>query len=854
MQQILQRTIKSLTAVFALLITAWLTNPVHAQPGTLDPSFNPSDAGFGSGDEGNGIILRSVVQPDGKIILGGGFTIYGGQIRSGVVRLNADGSVDQTFNPGTGINGVVYSVALQPDNKIILVGGFTSYNGTPRNRVVRINADGSIDNTFNPGTGANDTLWAVGLQSDGKIILGGELTSFNGTACQRLIRLNTNGSLDATFNSGGTGPNADVLTLSVASDNKIIAGGLFVQYNGTARSGFTRTNADGTVDNTFAIGAGANNGVLGSAIQSDGKVLIGGAFTSIGGTPNINRIVRLNIDGSRDATFNTGAGFNSQVWVITVQADGKVLVGGDYNTFNGSPQNFIARLNTNGSLDNTFNVGSGANSSVYAISVKSNDKVQIGGAFTQYNGFSSVVFAQLNSNGSFDTDFNRGSGANRDIFASLVQTDGKIYLGGRFGKYNGEHKFGLIRVNSNGSLDNTFNTGTGPNNSVLAMTQQPDGKLIIGGLFTSYNGSTINRLARINANGSLDGSFSVGTGASGSISAVILQSDGKVVAGGNFTQFNGNPRAGIVRVNADGSLDGTFNPGSGINTGGVFAIARQSDGKFIIGGDFTTFNGTPRARIARINADGSLDATFNPGSGFADFSVQTISIQSDGKIIVGGTFTSYNGTPVGRLVRLNADGSRDGSFNITSAPSDLGVFASLIRPDGKMLVGGIFSTMNGSPAVNIAMLQPNGELEPAFLSGTGAGGPNATVRTVSLQPDGLFIIGGNFTNYNGVGRNRAARIINPVNTGSPLFNKVETFQAAVFPNPNSGNFNLSVMPPVAGEYMINVYDLGGRVILSEAKNFDTGMQIMPLRINTPGMYVVSVGNNQYQATSRVVVN
>ncbi len=246
-----------------------------------------------------------------------------------------------------------------------------------------------------------------------------------------------------------------------------------------------------------------------------------------------------------------------------------------------------------------------------------------------------------------------------------IQSDGKIIIGGLFTSYNGTGRNYIARLNADGSLDATFNPGTGASNNVSTMSIQSDGKIIIGGDFNSYNGTGINRIARLNADGSLDATFNPGTGANGTVLTSSVQPDGKIIIGGDFTFYNGTGRNRIARLNADGSLDATFNPGTGANSY-VYTTSIQSDGKIIIGGNFTSYNGTARYRISRMNADGSLDATFNPGTGANNF-VLTTSIQSDGKIIIGGYFTSYNGTGRNRIARLNtACGVISGTTIITN--------------------------------------------------------------------------------------------------------------------------------------------------------------------------------------------
>ncbi|MBM6498048.1 hypothetical protein H9X54_001870, partial [Flavobacterium macrobrachii] len=360
----------------------------------------------------------------------------------------------------------------------------------------------------------------------------------------------------------------------------------------------------GANDNTFNItvgeffNSGANDNVITSVIQSDGKIIIGGSFTNYNGIP-INRIARLNTDGSLDTTFNTGSGANIHVSTSAVQPDGKIIIGGFFTSFNGSSINRIARLNSDGSLDTTFNTGSGANNTVWNTAVQPDDKIIVVGEFISFNGTTRNRIARLNPDGSVDTTFNTGSGANNIIYTTVVQPDGKIIIGGDFTSFNGTSKNRIARLNTDGSLDTTFNPGSETNSIIYTAAVQPDGKIIIGGFFTSLNGIIRNYIARLNPDGSLDTTFNPSSGAYSVIYTTAVQPDGKIIIGGNFTNFNGSTRICIARLNSDGSLDTTFNPGSGANNT-VRTTAVQLDGKIIIGGDFTQYNGITRNRIARL--------------------------------------------------------------------------------------------------------------------------------------------------------------------------------------------------------------------------------------------------------------
>lgn len=367
--------------------------------------------------------------------------------------------------------------------------------------------------------------------------------------------------------------------------------------------------AQGGLDATFVSGTAVSTGnVASSVVQSDGKVVIGGTFTSYNGTA-INRICRVNTDGSLDATFNVGTGVNQLISKVLLQPDGKIIIVGNFTTYNGSTRNRIVRLNSDGSIDGTFTVGTGANNQIYSAALQPDGKIIIGGTFTSYNGT---------------------TGVNR-----------------------------LARLNSNGTLDGSFSAGTGPDSWTYAMVIQPDGKIVIVGNFSSYAGTTVNRVARVTSTGALDNilSFNAGTAMSvaGSIGyAVDLQSDGKIIIGGNFTTFNGATKNRLVRLNTDGSTDNTFNSGGSNANNIVYSCKVQPDDKILIGGHFTAFNGvTIPARMACLNSDGTRDVTFNSGGAGATSSfVLDIALNASQDIYIGGAFVAYNGTTRNKLAKL----------------------------------------------------------------------------------------------------------------------------------------------------------------------------------------------------------
>ncbi len=687
-------------------------------------------------------IVRVIsTQSDGKMIVVGDFTTYRGASANRIIRLNSDGSRDDSFNVGTGFNNIVYSNSIQSDGKIIVSGSFTSYQGVVANRIIRLNSDGSRDNSFNIGTGFNNIILTSSVQSDGKVVIGGSFTTYQGVSANRIIRLNSDGSRDNSFNVG-TGFSSNIRSITIQSDGRIIIGGDFTTYQGVSANRIIRLNSDGSRDNSFNIGIGFNNIVYSIASQSDGKVIVGGSFTTYQGV-TLNRIVRLNSDGSRDNSFNIGTGFNNNILSINIATNGKVIIGGAFTTYQGVSANRIIRLNSDGSRDNSFNIGTGFSSSVNTILIQTDSKLIIGGAFITYQGLTANRMIRVDINGSTDSSLNLGPGLNGNVRTITGQSDGKTIIGGEFITYQGESINRIMRLNTNGSRDNSFNVGTGFNNNVLITNIQNDGKIIVGGDFTNYQGVGVNRIIRLNSDGSRDNSFNLLSGFNGSVNSISIQNDGKLIVGGGFTAYQGGAANRIIRLNINGSRDNSFNIGTGFN-GGVLSIGIQGDGKVIIGGSFTTYQGITANRIIRLNSDGSRDNSFNIGTGISS-NVRSIIIQNDGKVIVGGDFTNYQGVGVNRIIRLNSDGSRDNSFNIGTGFNNI-VYSISTQNDGKLIIGGSFTTYQGAAANRIIRLNSDGSRDNSFNIGTGF---NNQVLTSSIQNNNKIMLGGSFTNYKG---------------------------------------------------------------------------------------------------------
>jgi uncharacterized delta-60 repeat protein len=365
------------------------------------------------------------------------------------------GYLDSAFlSTSGGTDGTVRAIAVQRDGKILIGGSFSTYNGVTRKHIARLNRDGSLDDGFHEtGTGLNSSVYDIAVQDDGKILVCGELNAYNGTGRGYIARLNSDGSLDETgFLATGAGADSIVCSIALQDDGMALIGGYFTEYNGTARGHVARINTDGSLDETgfLATGTGAADAVQEIAVQDDGMILIGGDFTAYNGTPR-GHVARLSSDGSLDETgfLATGAGADGSLYSIVPLGSGSILIGGSFTTYNGTARGNVARLSSDGSLDESgfLASGAGADGMVTSIALAGDGRILVGGYFLAYNGVSRGLVARLGPDGALDATFlATGSGANDSMWSVAVQGDGKVLIGGGFYTYNGTSVRGIARL------------------------------------------------------------------------------------------------------------------------------------------------------------------------------------------------------------------------------------------------------------------------------------------------------------------------------------------------------------------------------------------------------------------------
>ncbi len=661
-------------------------------------------------------------------------TLLGGLIHGGHSTLDL---VDPSFNPQIQTSSLrcksVDQIIPLPDGKVLVVGQFNTYDRRPAERLARLNADGTIDPTFNSNLPIDpyfNTTIRVQIQASGKILV---LTIDFDAETYKVIRLNSDGTIDGTFQTYFVwGYYVDSFSFAVDAEDRIVLSGGFNDGS------LIRLTPNGAVDPTFQLPSSFNPSLLGT---QNNKLIV----------QSNNTIQRLNENGEIDSSF-TPRNF-SKYWIkAIVQSDGKILLLGTTE---------LRRLNENGSDDTGFPVMTfpySPNTNKLALS----DDGKITLAIYTGNGDVSQIKRFL-ANGTPDSQFTPYTPGRFNGLA--VQADGGVLIGDWGCSTPLQLINDFVRLLPNGTPDPAFVSGIGFQSFVpgivFAINVQPDNKVLIGGDFDFVNDVPRLKIARLNSDSTLDSSFQINTNGEGNYFSRIgafgnvrTQNDGKIVASGNFDYFvNGIKRSNLVRLNPNGSIDPTFVLGVPItvtftNTNRIQTFV---DGKVLVGTSRVDPGGAPVP--VKLTATGEPDAAFNANlfPQQHDVFIHDVAVQPDGKIIVCGAHQTYIvGSPgiyVGFLTRLNADGSPDPTFQ-TLEQSDKAVTAFVLQPDGKIVLAESGFTSN------VLRLNADGSPDPTFNAGTADG----SVSAMLLLSTGRIFVGGGFSNFNGLPRGNLVQL------------------------------------------------------------------------------------------------
>ena len=626
--------------------------------------------------------------------------VVGGLTSPGLLRLNADGTADPSFNVGTGPTSISGSTSVDiaiplPNGQVLALGEFDHFNGVAANNIVRLNASGAVDATFNTGTGTDTPAESAVLLPSGKYLLGGYFSDYNGVPSNGLVRLNADGSLDPTFTSGFD-LYSEAINLAVQPDGRILVAGSITYPGSTADKGVVRLLANGGADNTFtAPAAYTGYGAYsyygdGLVIQPDGKILIADQTPTRGGP-----VTRLNSDGSLDATFQQGVVNNFRIFSFSLTPSGKILAAGRNALTAGTANNSLLLLNTNGTPDPTFQPEFRDVGAVLTLAQQADGKVLAGGSFTEIDGQLVRYLARFNPNGTLDGSYAGSNNSTSTVRNLVLQPDGRLLMS------TGNS---VRRLLSTGANDNTFSSSNLRLYNLSSLLLQPDGRVLVAGLPL---GSQVAPVVRLLPNGSADASFTPTVGTSlarlTTVQDMVLQSNGKIVVAGTYAPAGSSTNVTTVRrLEINGAFDPTFSGSNFTNTGGsagLNSLALQADGRIVVGGSFSAYGGTSRNSVARLNPDGTLDAGFTPPA--ITGTVRRVLLQPNGRLLLGGNFAGVG--QGGNLARLLTNGTADASFGNTASPNG-GVQALLVQSDGKIVFGGGFTAVGGQPDMSLARI------------------------------------------------------------------------------------------------------------------------------------------------------
>ena len=637
--------------------------------------------------------------------------------------------------------------ALQlADGSRIFVGAIRWADGTSIDHsLVKYLPSGQLDAVFNAQVAQYQFAATIVAEAPGSTLVVGlsEPGTFGAQTRYGMVRLLANGTLDPGFAPQPvTGPFSFGTMFLVQTDGKIVVGNDPARALNAARRTLARLNADGTPDTSFGTALPASftdpsrslyDPIMAICQQPDGKLLVAHAATGTSGPGSSTyQLVRLLPSGAADASFLYSGPVGARM-TMALQPDGKLLVG----TPNLSTR-LLARVLPSGAVD-----------------------------------FSFQAPADLTTGTTYDTN---------NPAAIQVQPDGRILVAGvaeRAAAQNYAASSFVVRLLATGARDTSWQPPMYGDYQAYASRIQllPNGQLLVAGLAKLYASATAlpSAVGLLDPNGANVAGFAPVLEQGGQVLSIALQADGRIVAGGEFTEINGTPARNLARFNADGTLDAAFTANAAVLGGYVREIQLQADGKIVVGGQFISAGGQARFAVARLLPSGSCDPGFAPAlSPNSVFNVQEanyVAIQPDGQVLASGSLLPTGGAAQSRpLVRFTAAGALDASFQPASFTNGNYVYPLLVQPDGKILTAGLDysgGTIGSVTYESVTRLLPNGNLDPSFArTPTGRNGTDRPVQIwqLELYPNGRLLAGGSFSNYGSTVANNLIRLLP---TGAP---------------------------------------------------------------------------------------
>lgn len=799
---------------------------------------------FGNGTSGgfNNSVHAVKINQDNSIYVGGDFTQFKGEnTESKLIKLTPFGNIDYSFNANSYNRRALVIKTLA--NGKILVGSAAS--SISLGGLDMFNPDGTIDEEFNIGSGFNNDVNDFVIQGDGKIVVVGEFYQFNNSPVNKVIRLNSDGSLDTTFNfSNSLTVPWDVPRIEcVKIDNygRILIGGYFdgsifrLNNNGSIQAQFKPNNEFGLsirqiINGTEYLLPGTIEDIL---VTENDEIIGVGYFESYGNESiEVNNIVRFSESASIDLNFLVNSGADLAIAQIEKADNNNYILMGSFNYFQDFPVSNLCMIDLSGNINTSFNAGNSYDSVIRSMSIN-NNIYAVGGEFEYYNGgYAGRIIS------SSTTGINQFSqeGFDYDVQGLFNNNNNALYVFGEFNQFNDQQVNGLVKLNEEGFSDESFNIGLGFNGLIKDLVVLPNEDIIAVGEFTSFNNISTNRIVKLHPDGSIDTSFqSVQGFDQAPYDIELVDSENAVLISGSFNTYNNTQRKSIIKLNLDGSIATGFNPNSVIIGDVVVRKMVNFNSNFLIA--YQSLSGNYSSGVKLMNSSGQSDTNFQS---INLLNVTDIKINSNNKILVSTSAAPY-------LQKYNSNGTNDTSFlfstesnypightNTFWAPS---IQSISIDENNNIYAGGFFNYFRDRNTGelldqnNFIVLNENGlkldnfDLEDGF---------NSRVNSTVMFNNKLYI-GGNFTQY----RSTLSSYLISIFYNNQTLSINESFQKdkiLIYPNPVSNQLNIAT-----DENLINrpyiIYDMLGKAV-----KFGSLSSYINVDELEKGMYFLNIAN------------
>lgn len=836
----------------------------QAQPTRLDPSY-PAHRIYQPAT-----VEQAMQLTTGERVLLGKFRRANGQPAGRLLRYTAAGAPDLAFQSTVAAYDWNPTDLAEDSGGRLLVSlqGACITPTQTYHSVVRLLPSGAIDASFavQPAT-ADDRIYSLLRQADGKVLLAGAFTSYGTETISGLLRLNADGTLDRPYlaNLGGglinAGPPQILPVLGLQADGKLLVGGAFVAVGTQPIRALARLNADGTLDSGFASPPIYPNTAVASlaVVPGGGLIIAGGNYQPVFSNPT-RRMARLTASGALDATFTTvpyAVVENPYFGIpnLVVQPDGKVLYYGETSATTAGP----ARLLATGGFDPAWTAPAiDATTPIASLQLLPSGELLTAGPPVRAASATALPtpVMVLSSNGAYVPGFAPVLQTVGRVGAVAMQPDGKLVIGGDFSEINGNPARNLARLNLNGTVDVAFTAAAPAAGQVRALVLQPDGKVLVGGAFDYVAGQPLPALVRLLPSGAPDPAFALtpallptAPGDESSVDHLALQPDGQVLASAHL-RFVGSARTVLFpRFSASGQIDGTFRQQAAIDDA-PFALLVQPDSKIVVSTGYS--GGLARTpSLLRLLPDGSIDPAFTNIS-YGGALVESMARYPDGRLLVGGYLDSLgmrpgvSGIPSSGVARLLANGTPDPTFESGLTPGyDNEITSLLLQPNGRVLLGGAVLDAGASAYSALGRVLPNGGPDPGFDP---TDLPTDGVAALALQPDGAIIVAGSFEKAGTQTRYCLIRLLDPnVLTVGPQQANART---NAYPVPAHHQLHLS-LDAASHPKQIQLLDVLGRSVLTQAEPAaETTLNTTSL---LPGVYLLQVHYATGETVTRRVV-